>query len=63
MRDELRPTVARTPLTEVVRARVTKTTKDEIAAEQKWDRRTSESDQVRVLIEEALTARARNRRR
>lgn len=50
--------MARSPLTEVVRARVTAVTKTEVATEATRERRT-ESDMVRVLIEEALAARAR----
>lgn len=48
----------RSPLTEVVRARVTTTTKTEVSTEATRERRT-ESDMVRVLLEEALAARAR----
>jgi hypothetical protein len=51
----------REPLTEVLRTRCTPTTKAAVAAEQARDRRT-ESDMVRILVEEALAARAEARR-
>lgn len=46
---------------EVLRARVSPVTKAEVTAIQRAEDRT-ESDTVRILIEEALTARAARRR-
>lgn len=48
---------ARAPRTEVIRARVTATTKTNVATIMRTEDRT-ESDVVRILVEEALTARA-----
>jgi hypothetical protein len=51
----------RLPLTHVLRARCSKVTTAEVADAARAEKRT-ESDMTRVLVEEALAARARGRR-
>lgn len=53
--------MARDPLTEVLRSRCTATTKTEVLAEAEDESR-DESDMLRVLVNEALAARAADRR-